>query len=236
MTYNYDSRIHDSRRELKQEEHFYKCVIDALFLVFFVIMVAASAAGVHWHHLIANQQMRSDLYWQDSVGRIDIAMRYAGGQIIENLTTTPAFEGDGSDDFHPAYCALEGQLSLDTCCIISSSRSQIGIRFSQPALVEKVTLDDIPHELLTSDESTRAPPLANISSVSPDVRVPTTQDPTYTTFFLMKAEYSIKSNSHIQTFDVPRVQQRRFEGLVMEITNNWGSSSTRLCRVRVHGS
>lgn len=154
--------------------------------------------------------------------------------------------------------ALSDELRVGHCWEVSGTSLQLGIRLPKMLRPSHISIDHIPRELAI--ESGRAPRLVRLwgavdgpsnaqlsrdvieqrhatSSVISNATGPRmTGGQTY--LLLAGAEYDIHGPSRTQTFPVyPDIVASKvdFGVVVVEVASNWGSNTTCLYRVRIHG-
>lgn len=155
--------------------------------------------------------------------------------------------------------AVMDDLRIGQCWAIPGRSAQLGLRVSQLMHPTHVTIDHIPMEIaadvglaprtmvlwgaldgantrkMSHDNiigALRVAPPALVDRQNPRV----TCGHTYT--LLASFEYDIRASSHIQTFPLASYVidlDLYFGVFVLDILDNWGSNSTCLYRVRIHG-
>lgn len=203
-------------------------------------------------------EARVFLLARDNTGRQDFALRYAGGRINHALTTQtqppPSMKGDG---LNPAIQAIDDDLRPGRCWLLDGHTGQIGIEFPQAIVITHVTIDHAAKELVSASSLENAPrtirvwgftsiglPNENINTiVDSQAGINSTTRPAIIQHnlsfsFLGSIEYDIRKDDNIQTFPISQAamaMKLQFQGIVVEILDNWGRDSTCLYRVRVHG-
>ncbi|EIW65128.1 uncharacterized protein TRAVEDRAFT_111609 [Trametes versicolor FP-101664 SS1] len=195
---------------------------------------------------------------RDYVGRRDFALYADGGGVMDELTVPfPSYSAEhASNSSYPPEIALQDDMRVGKCWFIPSQRAQLAIVLPRMVYPTHVTVDHIPL-VITADigEAPRNMRLwgmidgllnrarhINLSSSyelpSADGRhtPPLAGDRSYV--LLSEFQYDINALSPIQTFhvDLHIIDSRMYFGVVvLEIVDNWGSNTTCLYRVRVHG-
>ncbi|KAI0712374.1 hypothetical protein C8Q76DRAFT_571591, partial [Earliella scabrosa] len=187
------------------------------------------------------------------VGRRDYAALAEGGQVYPSLTTPPDIT---SHNALSPETVLSDDVRVSGCWRVPGSGGQIGVVLSELIYPTHVTIDHIPLPLASdTDDAPREMILwgvidgaaskdryaqlhgavlgaAGVDHQGPHINAGFTFIP-ISTF-----EYDRHGKSHVQTFSVhPLVVTSRIDfGLVvLDIVSNWGSNTTCLYRLRVHG-
>lgn len=193
---------------------------------------------------------------RDYVGRRDFALYADGGGVMDELTIPSYSDEDAPTSSYPPEIALQDDMRVGKCWLIPSQCAQLAIVLPRMIYPTHVTVDHIPLEIaadigeaprnmrlwgVVDGPLNRACHINLISSYelpSADGRhtPPFAGDRSYV--LLSAFQYDINALSPIQTFpvDVHIVDSRMYFGVVvLEIVDNWGSNTTCLYRVRVHG-
>lgn len=200
-----------------------------------------------------HKEIRSAL--KDSVGKRDFALAADGAKIAIKLTS--AFE---SFDARLPDNILDEDLRSASCWSFPGDRGQVGIKVPELIFPTHVTIDHIPREIaadirqaprniivwgllegkgneqryMEALEAFQTSPLNAIGDAPPS---PITSTSRFVP--LVAFDYNIAADFHIQTFSVDTLIVTSgvyFGVFVVEIRSNWGAESTRLYRVRIHGS
>ncbi|KAI0746383.1 hypothetical protein C8Q80DRAFT_1105111 [Daedaleopsis nitida] len=194
---------------------------------------------------------------KDPVGRRDFALAADGARIASKLTS-PSDSFDTSPSQLPENI-LDEDLRSASCWSFPDTHGQVAIKLPDFIYPTHITIDHVPHDVAA--DVRRAPrdlivwgvmegtgnqkryTNALASFLSSPLNSSLGDGPPITgggTFLPLAAfEYSIHSDTHIQTFpiDPAVVMSRIYFGIfVIEIKSNWGAPSTRLYRVRIHGA
>lgn len=191
---------------------------------------------------------------RDPVGRRDFALAADGARITPLLTSS--FDTSDLAVARPPENILDEDLRSASHWSIPDSHAQVGIKVPAFIYPTNVTIDHVPREIAA--DVTQAPRsmvlwgllegkgnkerytvarglgISRLDAVGdgPPIRGGGTFLP------LASFEYAIDTDFHIQTFAVdPSVVSSRiyFGVFVLEIRSNWGSPTSRLYRVRIHG-
>ncbi|KAI0364520.1 hypothetical protein BV20DRAFT_1039373 [Pilatotrama ljubarskyi] len=197
---------------------------------------------------------------RDPVGRRDFALHADGGRVMEDLTFPLPIHTSKQPPVSPLQNperALQDDIHIGNCWHIPSRTGQLGIILPVHVYPTHVTIDHIPIEIaadigraprnmllwgVVDGELNRARYLnfTSFEQLVPSAMgrraPPVMGNNTY--ILLSSLEYDIYASSHIQTFQIdPRlIYSRMYFGIVvLEIVDNWGSTTTCLYRVRIHG-
>ncbi len=189
------------------------------------------------------------------MGRRDFALAADGGKIYVNLTS-PAYTTSTSQSL-PPDSVLSDDFRLRGCWEFTGSRGQIGVVLSQPLIPSHITIDHIPspfaldpgqaprHMVLWGvvDGTENRKLYLRLLQDSADLPTPERSRPPIDrglTFVpLASFEYDLHGTSHVQTFPIyPKLADypMDFGLVVLEVHGNWGSSTTCLYRLRLHGT
>ncbi|PPR07730.1 hypothetical protein CVT24_003246 [Panaeolus cyanescens] len=139
---------------LRSEDIRRSAQIKYLWSALFVVLVVWISNLFGWQAAITEQQLHIRRALADSVGKQDFAARYHGTRIIQPLTTiSPTIQLPGSGSplpIHPAYLAMDNNLTYGSCWNISGFSAQLGLRFVNPILIQQITVDHIAKELVSS--------------------------------------------------------------------------------------
>ena len=195
---------------------------------------------------------------RDAVGRRDFALIADGARVVRALTGIVTENGFFQDQQLPGNspnATLIDDLHIGNCWSIAASKGQLGIRLSEHLHPTHITVDHIPVEIAADisraprtlilwgavDGADNASRLGNmLHDTLPSLRGRSSPYETAHHTFVPLAvfEYDIHSSSHIQTFPIrPYIVDLGvyFGVVVLEVTSNWGGSTTCLYRVRIHG-
>ncbi|KAI1782408.1 hypothetical protein LXA43DRAFT_977589 [Ganoderma leucocontextum] len=190
-----------------------------------------------------------------TIGRRDYAFAADGARIVPDITTGTFHLSSKSSSPHPADVILRDNLHGGRCWLIPGTQGQVGIVAAERLHPTHITVDHVPRgiaddigwaprrmrawgyvegsqnrELLRKFQESTHQTVGD----GPNVKAH------YTTFIHMADfEYDVNATHYIQMFAV----DRRFQELdldygifVFEVLDNWGSASTCIYRVRIHGS
>lgn len=200
----------------------------------------------------ARRYVRDDA--QRTIGRRDYAFAADGARIIPDMTTGTFHLSSKSISPHPAKVILRDNLHGGRCWLMPSTKGQVGIVAAERLRPTHITIDHVPRDV--ADEIGRAPrrmrawayvegsqgleQLHKLQESSPQLvgNGPNVKGH-YTDFLhMVDFEYDINATHYIQTFAI----DRRFQELgldygifTFEVLNNWGSASTCIYRIRIHG-
>ncbi|OSC96424.1 Sad1/UNC-like protein [Trametes coccinea BRFM310] len=157
----------------------------------------------------------------------------------------------------PPEFALQDDMRVGNCWKTDTRNAQLAVVLPQLVYPTHITVDHIPTEIAANvgeapknmlvwgvidGKLNRARYLNLLSSDEPipsaDGRFAPPHAGGYSYVLLSTFQYDLAAPSHVQTFPVdPRiVKSRMYFGIVVfEIVDNWGSPTTCLYRVRVHG-
>ncbi|CDO75080.1 hypothetical protein BN946_scf185010.g5 [Trametes cinnabarina] len=148
--------------------------------------------------------------------------------------------------------ALNEDLRIGSCWSVADAHAQLAVVIPQLFYPTHVTIDHVPLETtvdigqaprhlrlwgLLEDPVNRDVYYGIVSTEGARSAPPISAGHQYA--LLADFEYNIHAQFHIQTFPIdPRIIQSHiyFGLVVLEIVDNWGSTSTCLYRVRLHGS
>ena len=157
------------------------------------------------------------------------------------------------DHSHPAEVILRDNLQGGRCWELDGAHGQVGILLAEHVRPSHITVDHVPRGIARS--TTQAPRhmrvwgaldgrinhdrydprlFANSNVRSDGPLIPHT----YQFVHLADIEYDITASWHAQTFPVDaHVQdmQLSFGVVVVEFLDNWGSSTSCIYRIRIHG-
>ncbi|TFK70724.1 hypothetical protein BDN72DRAFT_765971, partial [Pluteus cervinus] len=176
----------------------------------------------------------------------DFAYRFAGAQILEDLTTpTPP-------ELNAPYVALDDDLRVGRCWRVPQISGQLGIRLSHRIKITHLSVDHIPQELVL--DRMHAPRDIILWGVidSPSPPLPQHEaDPIWDAMPrrgpllnrglmvvpLVAIQYNITTTEFVQTFNVSHsiFANHTFSTVIIEVLNNWGADWTCVYRIRIHG-
>ncbi len=195
---------------------------------------------------------------KDPVGRRDFALAADGAKIVPKLTSTfELFSDLSSSPARPPEMILDEDMRSGSHWFIPDSQGQVGIKLPAFIYPTHVTIDHVNREIaadirqaprhmvlwglvdgsgneqrrLAFQDEFRESAL-NSTGIAPPIAHNVTFLP------LASFEYAVDNDRNVQTFPIdPTVLASRiyFGAVVLEIKTNWGASSTRLYRVRIHG-
>lgn len=182
---------------------------------------------------------------RDTVGWRDFASRLSGGKVLPNLTSLGVDSARNPPEF-----ALDEDNRPGLCWLIGGSAGQLGVTLRMPTRISHITVDHIPKELawdigtapnamtvwgIVDDDASSS---AFAGAIAPlEDRPFLHQDRTYVELLRLRYDAN-QTQSHIQTFPVnPDIwaAEMIFRSVVVGIASNWGSATTCLYRIRVHG-
>lgn len=232
----------------------------SLFILLLLIFVVGLLSSIHGMGSKINAlEARIFRQARDNTGRRDFALRYGGGRINHALTTQtqppPSMKGDS---LNPAIQAIDDDLRPGRCWLLDGHAGQIGIEFLEAIVITHVTIDHVAKELVSASSLENAPrtmrvwgfggstglPKQDINAIiDPQAGINSTSRPAIIQHnlsfsYLGSIEYDIRKDDNIQTFPISQAamaMKLQFQGIVVEILDNWGRDSTCLYRVRVHG-
>ncbi|PPQ86171.1 hypothetical protein CVT26_002280 [Gymnopilus dilepis] len=177
----------------------------------------------------------------------DFASWHSGATIIPELTTPPS----KTDKRNGPVAVIDDDLNPGRCWVIDGSFGQIGIRLSGAISITHITVEHVDKDLV--DTVITAPKtllvwgipkayifdwkdMGRMVSESGLTYGPGTSHPQFTFLLLASLRYDIASPNNRQTFLIkhPHVPMS-FEGVVIEVLENWGGETTCLYGIRVHG-
>ncbi|KAI0375849.1 hypothetical protein BV20DRAFT_932928 [Pilatotrama ljubarskyi] len=192
----------------------------------------------------------------------DYALYVDGGRVWPPLTSNRSESAfaESPRQLHPPEVALSEDIRIGNCWESPQMPSQLAVVLDQLIHPTNVTIDHIPLEIAADiGEAPRHLLLWGVvegtgnhgryhdlrqayQDPSPGAAArfgPSLRSDTDTYALLADFTYDIHAPLHIQTFQIdPRVVESRmdFGLIVLEILDNWGSNSTCLYRLRIHGS
>ncbi|KAI0700649.1 hypothetical protein C8T65DRAFT_580144 [Cerioporus squamosus] len=192
------------------------------------------------------------------IGRRDFALREAGGKIYPELTSAYIADTSSSPLYtpNPADTVLSDDFRLPGCWSLPGSQVQVGVVLSETIYPSHFTIDHIPLPFADDiyeaprriilwgvvDGSSNQETYAHLRVQSSKLAAYNRSAPPMTAGFtfipLATSEYNIHADSHVQTFPIysHAAQSGIDVGLVvLDVVGNWGSNTTSLCRLRVHG-
>lgn len=196
-----------------------------------------------------------DLKLRDRVGRRDFALSADGGTVVDELTVPLPNRGSPASP-QPPKLALLDDMRIGKCWRVPSQNGQLAILSPHMIYPTHAIIDHIPIEIAADigeapktmflwgmvDGKLNYARYLNLTSEEPAPSVcgrrapPLAGDDLY--ILLATFEYDINSLRHVQTFpiDLHIVYSRLYFGIfVFEIVDNWGSATTCIYRVRIHG-
>ena len=177
---------------------------------------------------------------QDGTGLYDFAWRFNGARIVDELTT-PEAKGSGIKT-NPPFVAIDDDNRPGRCWLFSGSVGQLGVLFPVRVNITAISVDHLPRELaLSVSNAPRNIKIWGFNEVlypreGPSIlsQVPPISHPNFVFEPVAEFRYDVFGPDHIQTFPVFPMRGS-FDGIVAEILENSGGSSTCLYRIRVHG-
>jgi Sad1 / UNC-like C-terminal len=163
-----------------------------------------------------------------------------------------------SVDINPPIVVLEDDICVGSCWAFAGSTGNIGISLAERVFISDITIGYADPVLLSRSESLRAPQslilwglvddaVGNSATEIHQSHCTTdcfSRSPSFPPFppsvFLPVVEfrYDLNSTQMFQSFPVSQsVQesQTSFQIVVLQVTSNWGSNSTCLYRIGIHG-
>ncbi|KAI9056717.1 hypothetical protein FKP32DRAFT_1556856, partial [Trametes sanguinea] len=192
---------------------------------------------------------------RDAVGRRDFALHADGAEVAEDLTW-PSPNSTASFGRRLPEFALQDDNHIGQCWHIAGGSGQLAILLPTFIYPTHISIDHIPIEVAADigeapknmyvwgvvDGKLNHARYLNLTSghTVPSARgrlsPPVAGNHSYV--LLAALEYDIHAPSHIQTFPIDShiiYSRMYFAFIVLEIVDNWGSSSTCLYRIRIHG-
>ena len=186
------------------------------------------------------------------IGRRDHALAADGGSVYPSLTSGPTTL-PGVPNIHPAEVILRDNLQGGRCWTIAGAFGQVAVRVANCIHPTHITIDQVPVEVLedprqaprrmrlwgavdgdrNKDVYRRYKPLT--SSSIPD-GPPISKG--YTFLHLSDFKYDRYAANHVQIFPVQAQIQdlmMDFGVFVVQVLDNWGSDSTCIYRIHLHG-
>ncbi len=191
------------------------------------------------------------------IGRRDFALSDAGGKIYPDLTSAHGIDISSSATSSSPDTVLSDDFRISGCWSIPGSHLQVGVVLSETIYPSHFTIDHVPYPLAddifaaprrvilwgvvdgSSNKETYAHLRVQSSELAAYNRSAPPMDGAFTFIPLATFEYDIYADSHVQTFPIytPVVRSGIDVGLVvLDVVSNWGSNTTSLCRLRVHGT
>ncbi|TFK65463.1 hypothetical protein BDN72DRAFT_773344 [Pluteus cervinus] len=195
---------------------------------------------------------------RDHIARPDFAFRYAGGTIVDELTTPPLLIDGINVPGNPPSVALDDDIRIGGCWL-TQVPSQLGISLAARVRISHITIDHLAKELALSAARTLQAPREvivwgvvdsnnsrELEALKADlyglIRPIEGSTPSITgglaTLPISFLSYNISHSDNVQTFPVfePILRGRvSFSQVIVEVRSNWGHELTCLYRVRVHG-
>jgi len=222
----------------------------ATYLFFLAFLVASASMQYLLHSQVRSIQRDLLNLSRDGIGLQDFASRYNGARIMLSLTTLVT--QPGSDPINGPFLAIDDDLRPGRCWPTGGHSGQIGVQFPQPVKVSHITIDHIakevaldltaaPREILvwgyTSEGANTLFPGDNFALLVAGRAKPYKSAPGLFFIPIAKFQYDIYGPDNIQTFplmDEVMAANIAFDGIVVEVLNNWGGKTTCLYRVRAH--
>nr|VWO96512.1 BfmS [Ganoderma boninense] len=186
------------------------------------------------------------------IGRRDYALAADGGSIYPSLTSGPSAL-PGISKSHPAEVILRDNLQGGRCWTIVGARGQVALRVATRMHPTHITIDQVPAEvsedprqgprrmrLWGAVDGNRNQDLYRRYKPSAPSSIPDGPPVSkgYTFLHLSDFQYELDAVNNVQTFPVKAQVQdlmMDFGVFVVEVLDNWGSDSTCICRIRLHG-
>ncbi len=188
------------------------------------------------------------------IGRRDFALAAAGGLIYSDLTSSTG--APPSTNSQPPDSVINDDFRLKGCWRVPRGHLQVGVVLAETIYPSHFTIDHAPqafaHDIGEAprtivlwgvvdgsfNKATYAQLHAGMADSVVYNRTAPPKDAGFTFVPLAAVEYDPSADSHVQTFPVDdQVADSGIDiGLiVLDVISNWGSNTTSLCRVRVHG-
>ena len=193
--------------------------------------------------------------FKDPVGRRDFALAADGARTAPRLTST--FDVAKGVSMRHAENILDEDLRSASCWLFPGHRAQVGIKIPAFIYPTHFTIDHIPQEVAADirqaprevvlwgvldgpDNEARYKQASGAFKISPLNETGDGPPITAGASFLPigVVEYAIYSSFHIQTFPIDFTVVTSgiwFGAFVLEVRSNWGATSTKVYRVRIHG-
>jgi len=147
--------------------------------------------------------------------------------------------------------AIDDDIRPGRCWPFPGRAGQLGIKFPHPVVVTHISIDHVAKDIALDTTMQNAPrrfmvwgysnsESRNFPSIHPprSAPQPLIVDPNLTFLPIAMFRYEIHGPNHIQTFPILQeiaTESFAFDGVVIEVLDNWGGETTCIYRVRVHG-
>lgn len=180
-------------------------------------------------------------YHQDALNSADFALKSRGANVVYDLTSQTYYTISTAHQmyrwlaniympFTAPQMAIMPQTHVGECWAMSSNSGSLGIKLSQPIIVQRITVEYPSAQVMNG----------NMSNAPKDIEV--YGYPDYRNYpsirkFLGKLTYDINKDMPIQTFDIDSSKPCFYDTISININSNWGSLvHTDIYRIRVHGT
>lgn len=192
-------------------------------------------------------------YHQDLLNTADFALGSRGGRIIHSITSSTYHSSPAwlqsirhaaaySDNYSKPEMAIFPDIHAGECWSMRGQEGTLGILLSETIHVKAITVEHPSQEVLRN-KIHHAPKEMELFGI---LKYPSSMKELVP---LVKFEYNIHAQKHLQTFQVPAAAEENlaeggegtgdnnmFKAVVLKIYSNWGNEEhTDIYRIRIHG-
>ena len=189
-----------------------------------------------------------------TIGRRDYAFAADGARIAPDLTAGTLHLSSKALSPHPAAVILRDNLHGGRCWSIPGKEGQVGIVAAERLHPTHITIDHVPRDVaddvgcaprrmrawayVEGSQSEEKARQFQDSAPHPAGDGPRVKGPYNTFIHMIDFEFNIHAQHHIQTFAIDQRSREldlSYGVFVVEVLDNWGSETTCIYRIRIHG-